>query len=209
MEYKYFREIELWMDSIMPYWRKSLSRPISIVLIFFIVFIFNNNVFSDTLKFDRVKIELSEDEEILLDAQIAFDLNETISVALKNGVPLTFEIQIKMRKSNAWIWQPNAVEIRLRNEVRYRPLSGLYEVEILNINDKRMFATKVSALRYAGQIRDLVLVRRQDLDLKAEYLVSLDAFLDVKALPLPMRPQAYMSSDWNIEAKPLEWRLRP
>ncbi len=190
-------------------WRKKLFNTAPIILMASTIFFLSGDIFSETLKFDRVKIELSNDGEIQLDAQVAYNLNETTSTALKNGVPLTFETNIQMRKSDAWIFQSNVVDIRLRNTVRYRPLSGLYEVRRLNIDDKRMFATRISALRYAGQIRDLVLIKRQDLDLEAEYLVRLDAFLDVKALPLPMRPQAYMSSDWNLEAKSLEWLLRP
>jgi hypothetical protein len=64
-------------------------------------------------------------------------------------------------------------------------------------------------LRYMGRIRDMAIVERAKLDASKEYLVRLDSYLDVEALPLPMRPLAYLSSDWDISADTWEWRLRP
>lgn len=161
------------------------------------------------LKFDQVTITLGEDNRIFLDAQVNYDLNPTTLEALENGVPLTFETHIQMREVDAWVWSPDVVEFRLRSVLRYRPLSGLYEVMVVGLEDKQVFATRASALRHMGRIRDLALVDRGKLDMKAEYLVRLRSYLDVEALPLPMRPMAYISSDWTVEAEPWEWRLRP
>jgi hypothetical protein len=33
------------------------------------------------------------------------------------------------------------------------------------------------------------------------YNVELDAKLDIEALPLPLRPKAYISSDWSLSAE--------
>lgn len=164
---------------------------------------------AEALRFHKVTITLGEDDQILLDAQIRHDLNETVSEALESGVPLTFETHIQMREVGAWLWQSDVAEFRVRNVLRYRPLSGLYEVRRLDTDDKRMFATRLSALRYIGQIRNFALVARGGLDLGAEYLVRLRAFLDIEALPLPMRPKAYLSSDWSLESEPWEWQLQP
>lgn len=166
-------------------------------------------VLAEALSFDEVTITLSEDDRILLDAQIGYELNETASDALENGVPLTFETHIQMREVGAWMWQPDVVEFRVRNVLRYRPLSGLYEVRRVGSEDKQVFATRASALRFMGRIRDLALISRSELDLSREYLVRLRSYLDIEALPLPMRPKAYISSDWSLEAEPWEWQLRP
>ena len=47
------------------------------------------------------------------------------------------------------------------------------------------------------------------LDLDEEYLVRVDVKLDIEALPLPMRPVAYIKGDWQIASEPWEWRLKP
>lgn len=166
-------------------------------------------VAAPALKFDQVTITLGEDNRIFLDAQVNYDLNPTTLEALENGVPLTFETHIQMRELDAWVWSPDVVEFRLRSVLRYRPLSGLYEVLLVGLDDKQVFATRASALRHMGRIHNLALVDRASLDLNTEYLVRLRSYLDVEALPLPMRPLAYLSSDWSIEAEPWEWQLRP
>ena len=57
---------------------------------------------AEDVDFRRVALTLSEDGRILLDAEITFDLNETVSEALVNGVPLTFETHVQMRRAEAW-----------------------------------------------------------------------------------------------------------
>ncbi len=63
--------------------------------------------------------------------------------------------------------------------------------------------------RTLGRIVGMPVVERDDLDLDDEYLVRIDVRLDIEALPLPMRPLAYIKGDWSIASEPWEWRLRP
>ena len=159
--------------------------------------------------FRRVALTLSEDGRILLDAEIVYDLNETIAEALENGVPLTFEIHVQMRRAEAWIWESDVVEHRLRTVLRFRPLSGLYELRNLTGDDQLSFATRAAALRALGRIVGMPVIARNELDLDQEYLVQVDVRLDIEALPLPMRPMAYLDGDWSLASEPWEWRLRP
>jgi hypothetical protein len=162
------------------------------------------------VEFRTVALTLGEDGRILLDADIGYDLNETVSEALENGVPLTFETHVQMRRADAWIWEADVVEHRLRTVLRYRPLSGLYELRNLRGDEQLAFATRDAALRALGKIIAMPIVERRDLDLDEEYLVKIDVRLDVEALPLPMRPMAYIKRDWSIASEePWEWRLRP
>lgn len=164
---------------------------------------------AEEVEFRRVALSLSEDGFILLDAEVDYDLNDTVSEALENGVPLTFETHVQMRRVQAWIWEADVVEHRLRTVLRYRPLSGLYELRNLLGDEKLSFATRDAALRALGKIVAMPVVRRDILDLDEEYLVRVDVKLDIEALPLPMRPGAYIDRDWSIESEPWEWRLRP
>ena len=159
--------------------------------------------------FRRVALTLSEDGRILLDAEIDYDLNATISEALENGVPLTFETHVQMRRAEAWIWESDVVEHRLRTVLRFRPLSGLYELRNLAGDEQLSFATRDAALGALGRIVGMPVIARDDLNLNEDYLVQLDARLDIEALPLPMRPMAYLNRDWSFASEPWEWRLRP
>lgn len=161
------------------------------------------------LEFSKVTLTLGEDDQIYVDAQIHYELTPAVREALENGVPLTFVLHVQMRRSHAWIWEKDVADYRTRSILRYRPLSGLYEVRNVGLDDKQVFATREAALRYMGRIRDLAIVKRSSLDTEKEYGVRLDTFLDVEALPLPLRPKAYLSSDWDLQAEPWEWQIRP
>lgn len=164
---------------------------------------------ADGVRFDRVALTLSEDDRILLDAEIDFDLNATIGEALDNGVPLTFETHVQMRRAAAWVWESDVVEHRLRTVLQYRPLSGLYELRTLDGDGRLAFATRDAALRTLGRIVGMPVIERNKLDLEQDYLVRVNVRLDIEALPLPMRPVAYLKRDWKLASEPWEWRLRP
>lgn len=164
---------------------------------------------ADGVEFRRIALTLSEDGRILLDADIGYLLNDTVSEALRNGVPLTFETHVQMRRADAWIWESDVVEHRLRTILRYRPLSGMYELRNLQGNERLAFATRDAALRTLGKIVGMPIIDRADLSLDEDYLVRIDVYLDIESLPLPMRPLAYIKGDWSISSEPWEWRLRP
>lgn len=161
------------------------------------------------IEFRQVALTLSEDDYILLDAEITYVLTDTVSEALENGVPLTFETHVQMRRARAWVWESDLIEHRLRTVLRYRPLSGLYELRDLNQEEPKAFATRDSALRALGSIIAMPIVARNDLSLDHEYKVRLRVSLDIEALPLPMRPMAYLKRDWALKSEPWEWQLKP
>ncbi len=161
------------------------------------------------LEFTKVTITLGEDDRIYADAQVQYQLTPAVSEALDNGVPLTFVTHVQMRRAGAWLWEKDVAEFRIRVVLRHRPLSGLYEVRNLGTEVDQVFATREAAQRFMGRIRDLAIIERSSLDHTQEYLVRLETYLDVEALPLPLRPRAYFSGDWKLEAEPWEWQIRP
>ena len=73
---------------------------------------------AERVDFRKVTLTLSEDGYIMLDAEIRYELTDTVSEALENGVPLTFETHVQMRRAEAWIWESDVVEHRLRTVLR-------------------------------------------------------------------------------------------
>jgi hypothetical protein len=179
------------------------------ILAAFLLFCLPLTLAAEGVEFRRIALTLSEDGRILLDADIGYDLNETVSEALENGVPLTFETHVQMRRAEAWIWESDVVEHRLRTVLRYRPLSSMYELRNLQGNERLAFATREAALRTLGKIVAMPVIDRAELELDEDYLVRIKVQLDIESLPLPMRPIAYIKGDWSISSEPWEWRLRP
>ncbi len=150
-----------------------------------------------------------QDEQILLDLAEQYTLNHTILEALENGVGLTFETRITMRKDGAFIWQGDTAEVILRNKLEYYPLSALYEVHRLNDDTRDKFSSLNAALEGLGLMDAIPIVSRTEIDLEPHYMVTVQTSLDVGSLPAPLRPAAYVLPRWHMQSKVWEWRLKP
>lgn len=149
------------------------------------------------------------DGEFLLDAEVAYDLGGTIEEALLNGVPLVFVVHLEVRRSDAWFWDADLVEQRLLTQIRFRPLAEHYEVKDLATGDVKRFATQQAALATVGMIRGLRIISRSELEPQKPYQLNISAYLDVEALPLPLRPLAHISSGWKLASDQEQWPLTP
>lgn len=160
--------------------------------------------------FRFASVSLSQaDGYLSMDADIHYALNDTATEALENGVPLTFVTHIEIRDSDAWIWASDLVDRRLRATLRYHPLSGLYQLQQLDSGQTQQFATRQAAIAALGRIRGLALVTSDRLTAGHSYRVRLDTYLDLEALPLPLRPLAVLTPSWHLESEPWEQQLTP
>jgi len=149
------------------------------------------------------------DNQLVIDADIHYQLNDTTSEALANGVPLTFVTHIEVRDADAWIWQNDLVDRRLRSTLRYHPLSGLYQLHQLDSDHSQQFATREAAMQALGTIRGLALLPVSQLRSGSSYRVRMDTYLDLEALPLPLRPLAVLTPSWHLESEQWERPLTP
>ncbi len=152
---------------------------------------------------------MREDDSFLLDLQIDYGFSDTVLEALDNGVPLTLVVRAQVRRKGAWIWEKNLADLRRVYLIRYQPLSEIYQVASLPDGERRSFVSRSAAIAALGEIRGLPLVRRSQLETEEKYLVRVKVELDIEALPLPLRPKAYLSPDWNLSSDWNEWPLVP
>ncbi|NCF09332.1 MAG: DUF4390 domain-containing protein, partial [Gammaproteobacteria bacterium] len=59
------------------------------------------------------------------------------------------------------------------------------------------------------RLRDFPMLDRRLLRVGVRYGARLRASLDVEALPLPLRPVAYLSSAWDLTSEWHDWLLTP
>jgi len=147
---------------------------------------------------------------VLLDLVEEYQLNETLTEALENGVPLVFETEARVVRERSIIWNAGISEKQLRRRLRYHPLAGLYRVEdVVPAGESRSFATLEAALAWLGENRGIELTRVEELDPERNYVVQVETSLVISALPLPLQTLAHLSPDWHFGSKVWEWRFRP
>lgn len=159
---------------------------------------------AEVFKVTEAKVR-RDGERVLLNARIDFRLGDMALEALDNGVPLTIEVHIQLRRAGAWIWEKNLVDQRLRYVIRYRPLSQQYMVTRLPGSGGRVYATRDAAIAALGELDRLDLIEASRLAPGESYLVHIAAFLDLEELPLPLRPLAYLLPAWKHSSGWTSW----
>ncbi|MCP3669945.1 MAG: DUF4390 domain-containing protein [Gammaproteobacteria bacterium] len=144
----------------------------------------------------------SEGDAFVLDASIEFDFSDKAIEALQNGVPLTLEIHLQVRRKGAWVWERDVLDSRRRYQIRYHALASVYQVIDLQSGTRQGFVTREVAFSALGDILGLLVIQHHQLKKGKIYNIELKAALDLDSLPLPLRPHAYLSPAWNLSS---EW----
>jgi hypothetical protein len=141
-----------------------------------------------------------------LNARIDFRFSEAAMSALENGVPLLilFDIQVKQER---WYWNKTVADLEQGYLLLYHALSEKYILQNLNSGAQEHYRSLDAALADLGQIKHLPLIDAKLLETDSTYFVRLRAHLDIESLPAPMRPLAYISSDWDLDSDWYKWPL--
>jgi hypothetical protein len=162
----------------------------------------------DEFRVESIETRLAGDV-LTMDARIDYRFSEVALEALDNGVPLTLEVHVQVRASDAWIWEQNLTDQRLRYFIRYKPLSERYLVGRLPGEAGRSYVTRDAAIAALGDLRGLQLLSKDRLEPDTAYEVHLQATLDIEELPLPLKPIAYVLPSWKLSTGWTKWPIEP
>lgn len=148
-------------------------------------------------------------EQYVLSLLIDYRLSRVALEALSNGVPLTFELNVRVEKVWSSLWEKRPFEMILRHQIRYHALTGQYRVVDLASGEQESFVTQEAALYELGDYNDIKLIIKEELDPEADYKMRLRAQLEIESLPLPLRPLAYFHRGWKLSSGWTQWPLKP
>lgn len=142
-----------------------------------------------------------------LDARIDYQLSREAIDAVKNGVPLIIAMDIRVERQRSW-WLDQEVATLTQNYLLlYHALTEKYVIHNLNSGIQENYVNLGTALWALGRVDSLPLIDANLLEPGAEYTVELRSRLDIESLPAPMRPLAYISSDWQLQSDWYSWSL--
>jgi hypothetical protein len=149
-----------------------------------------------------------QDKVYLLDANIDYQFSDTALEALRNGVPLIVLLDIKVEEQHSWWLNKTIAELQQGYLLLYHALTEKYIVNNLNSGAQDNYEQLSTALNALGKVKDLPILDAQLATKGNRYIVRLRTRLDLESLPAPMRPLAYISSDWRLESDWYEWPLQ-
>ena len=165
-------------------------------------------VFAGDIKVKQASSRLV-DGIFVIDAEIDYEFSDVALTALENGVALTVDIHVQVRRDGAWIWEKDIIDFKQTRQLRYLPLASTYEVIDFANKQKRRFISRLAAIDALGEIKDMPVVDEQSLADRESYRMEIRSELDIEALPVPLRPTAYMSPKWKLSSEKSIWRITP
>jgi len=196
------------MVSIMPVFKKSDSPVFFCILILSLVY--SATAWSD-FEVTDIQARLSK-KTLAIKGSIDLVLSDKAEEALSKGIPLNVIIDANLVKERPVIWDQQVASWKLQRNIRFHALSGQYLVSTTTKDqspDIESFTSLQEALSYMGNIdlEDLVLAPEK-LQGDNNYLLELRAFLDIAALPAPLRPVAYTSRPWHLNSGWTTWKIQ-
>ena len=154
----------------------------------------------------KAELQLKNDGYLVF-AEIAYQLSDKALEALQNGIPLFWDVQIRVKKRRDYLWNKTIAEKALRYRVQYHALLNMYRIRNEISGELTNFSTLSAALAMMSSIHDIRLMDKTELDPEGRYVAGIRVKFDRESLPLPLRPSAYLNPQWNLSSDWYLWSL--
>jgi hypothetical protein len=151
---------------------------------------------------------VEQDGDYLLSAEIQYRLSPKASDALKNGIPLFWAVNIRIKRQRDFWWDETVVEKNLRFKIQYQALLNVYRVRNEDSGEGGNFSSLASALGALSFIRYVPVTRKAALIPGEMYIAGMRVVFDRELLPLPLRPLAYINPQWYLSSDWYLWNLK-
>jgi len=150
---------------------------------------------------------IQQDNTVFLKANINYQFNPKVTEALNNGITLTFNVKLSIVNKRPWLWNKHIYTVTLPYHIKYHTLAATYQITDLATQHQQSFASLSAAIYALGTLKEVPLHKLPvDYLKKPNHIVMLSAYLNIEALPLPMRPLAYITPAWHLSSS-YQWPL--
>lgn len=143
--------------------------------------------------------------KLMLSADLYYGLSETAKAALDNGVPLYWNICVRIQRPRPLLWDETLYEVTLRYRLEYHALLNLYRVVFEHNAQAYNIPTLASALELMSSLRDVEILGQSALTPEQPLSVAIKVEFDRSSLPMPLRPFAYFDNEWDLSSTWTQW----
>jgi hypothetical protein len=144
----------------------------------------------------------------LLNVTIEFELPEGARLAIREGVPLTLDLDIAVSRGRRFWMDETVATLEQHYQLVFHALSERYLVRNLNSGEQSSFATLEAALDFLRVIDDLPILDGTLLQADMRHEISVRASLDVRTMPDTLRFVLFWTDDWRQRSEWYTWSPR-
>ena len=143
-------------------------------------------------------------------ARIAYPVNDDIRAALKDGLMLTFDLNVVVSRERRFWMDETIAEYTLRRELLYHAVSDRYVARDVDpdTSEQHSYATLEEALEVLGTVEAWPFLLSPQLEANRDYRVSLRAGVRRGHLPDSLRVLLFWTDDWHRESEWFSWSLQ-
>ncbi len=143
----------------------------------------------------------------LVNASLDYRFSKPAIQAMEHGVPLTLVIRLALERQRRYWLNETVLSASRRLHVSFHPLTQSYHIVYEDTGFTEKFARFTTLTEYLGTLRDWQIPSNNGLHSGGHYTAKLNVNLDIEALPLPLRPAAYLSPRWHLESPDYLWQI--
>jgi len=142
-------------------------------------------------------------------ARVAYPVNDDIRAALKDGLTLTFDLDVIVSRERSFWMDQTVAEYTLKRELSYHAVSDRYLTRELGTtsSDQHSYATLEEALEALGTVDSWPFLLAAQLSQNRTYRVNLRAGVRRGRLPDTLRVLLFWTDDWHRESEWFSWSL--
>jgi Domain of unknown function (DUF4390) len=197
------------MDFFTRYFKSALFKRASRWCLCCLLLLVAGAAFAQNLtEITQLKVERADDD-ILLSAQMQFDIPAAVEDALVKGIPMVFVAEADVLRER-WYWYDKKVATAQRHmRLAYQPLTRRWRLNInvgsgaaapVGLALNQSLDTLAQAMTVIKRISRWKIADAADLDPTVKYKVEFRYRLDLGQLPRPFQIGALGQSEWDIAA---------
>ena len=153
-----------------------------------------------------------QDQEYILSTEIDYHLTDKAKEALDNGVPLFWNLRIKIKQQRDLFWDKTILNTAINYRLQYHALLNMYRVVIVHPDSMKgityNFSTLSAALDLMADLRNFPIQVKSTIKTEEDYYIKIKADFDRDALPLPLQPTSYINPQWYLSSDWTVWPLK-
>ena len=142
----------------------------------------------------------------LLHARVEYPVGPAIRTALRDGITLDFDLDVRIDRERHLWFNANIVDITLHRELSYHAVSDRYVVRDVRSGDQDTFATLDEALESLGKVDAWPVLVEPQLD-GSKYTISVRAGVRRGTLPASLRTLLFWTDEWARQSEWYTWSL--
>lgn len=142
-----------------------------------------------------------------LNAHVKYPLNEDIRAALRDGVSLSFDLEVVVSRQRRYWFNAEIAYVSLRRELFWQALTDRFIVRDPTARDQQSFASLDAALENLGHVEGWPIMVESQIKDTGEFRVNLRAGMRRGKLTDALRIILFWTNDWHRESEWYTWSL--